>query len=177
MKTLKNILEASILDIEGSIQKGNDYDKYMKIIEKDWKKLLKTKRYAHSAGDQWCIKIKSPELARFFGECIEKEVYEKYKDYLSLVAIVFYTTDALPYNESYIRELTLQIRTDLTLFAQAKIPYCDDVERITSKADGNFITIKDACDSIIDVIQNSSLLKDINKVKETFNKNITYKRR
>ena len=72
MRDLKEILEGSLLDeIENTLQSGDDVIKKYKQAEKDWKKLLKSRRFAHSYGDQYIVKVISPELVEYFGRNLQ----------------------------------------------------------------------------------------------------------
>ena len=82
MITLKDIIrdtsistaltEASLLDeIEDTLNYGDDVIKKYKQAEKDWKKLLKSRRFAHTLGDMYIVKCISPELVEFFGRNLQ----------------------------------------------------------------------------------------------------------
>ena len=189
MKTLKEYIrdinisttlnEASLLDdIEDALATGDEHAKLFDKAEKDWKKLLKSRRFMHLVGDTWCIKLKSPELIEYLGH--GHPSYEKYKDIITQVMISFLLSDAIA-GHNYTRTCYIKLVSNSGyLIMRSDIEYCNDknpeFEELTKYSKDWSVTSKDGCNAILDVISRHKDLQDLNKVKKLFDKNISYER-
>lgn len=98
MKNLRDILEG-ILDIEGTLSKGDDMNKQYLKAEKAYDKLTKSKKFIQS-GAYYSVKIKSSELASFIAE--GNSAYEYFKDKYDIneVAIIVDVLSTREHNNS-----------------------------------------------------------------------------
>ena len=180
MKDLKTLLEASLLDeIEDTMNSGDDVIKKYKQAEKDWKKLLKNRRFAHSYGDQYIVKAISPELVEFFGKGLQS--YKRWEDHELYMYIAFNLSDALS-GHNYARTFQLQIRSKSGyLITSSDIEYCSEERNnkfaeLTRHCSDYSVPTKEGCNDILDVITSLKELQDLESAKELFIKNIVYER-
>jgi hypothetical protein len=191
MKTLKEIIrdiknisttlyEASLLDeIEDTLSAGDDVIKKYKQAEKDWKKLLKTRRFVHSYGDQYIVKCISPELVEFFGKGIPS--YERWKDRDLYMCIAFNLSDALS-GHNYARSFQLQIVSKSGyLITSSDIEYCSEERNnkfaeLTRHCSDYSVPTKEGCNDILDVITSLKELQDLESAKKLFINNLLYER-
>lgn len=178
--SLHSLLEASVLgDIEDTLASMDKYDAVIKKAERDWKKLLKSRRFMHLVGDTWCIKLKSPELIEYLGQ--GHPSYEKYKDIVTQVMISFFLSDAIA-GHNYPRTCYIKLVSNSGyLILRSDIEYCNDknpeFEELTKYSKEWSVDSKNGCNAILDVISRHKDLQDLNKVKEMFDKHITYERK
>lgn len=96
MKNLRDILEG-ILDIEGSLSKGDDLNKQFIKAEKAYNKLIVSKKFSQS-GAYYSIKVKSSELANFIADGNPAYEYFKDKHEINEVAIIVDVLSTHEYN-------------------------------------------------------------------------------
>ena len=179
--SLHSLLEGSLLgEIEDTLQSGDDVIKKYKQAEKDWKKLLKSRRFAHSYGDQYIVKCISPELVEFFGRNLQS--YKRWEDHgLYYMCIAFNLSDALS-GHNYPRTFQLQIRSkNGYLITSSDIEYCSEERNnkfaeLTRHCSDYSVPTKEGCNDILDVITSLKELQDLESAKELFIKNIVYER-
>lgn len=173
------LYEASLIgNIEDTLANGDKYVKLFDKAEKDWKKLLKSRRFMHLIGDTWCIKIKSPELIEYLGH--GNASYEKYKDITTQVMISFLLSDAIS-GHNYPRVCYIKLVSNSGyLIMKSDIEYCNDknpkFNELTKYSKDWSVDSINGCNAILDVISRHRDLQDLNKVKEIFDKNISYER-
>lgn len=176
MKNLKDILEG-ILDIDGSMVKGDDLNKQFIKAEKDYKKLLSTKKFIQN-GSYFSVRIKSPELARFIVE--GNPAYEYFKDKYTIDEVVI-MVDVLSTREYYDdRECYAQVninvnkgsRFPLTIVA-SHLTFCEPKDKAKGvlkgyeKAKGDEVAIK-----LFSLFKDK--YKTITDLRDAFHKNIKY---
>ena len=96
MKSLRNILEG-VLDIEGTMSKGDDLNKLYLKVERAYDKLTSSKKFMVT-GPHYSVRITSPELAHFIGEGIPAFEHFKDKHNINDVVIMFDTLSAREHN-------------------------------------------------------------------------------
>ena len=179
--SLHSLLEGSLLsEIEDTLQSGgDDVIKKYKQAEKDWKKLLKSRRFAHTLGDMYIVKCISPELVEFFGRNLQS--YKRWEDHgLYYMCIAFKLSDALG-GHDYPRTFQLQIRSkNGYLITSSGIEYCGEKNNkfaeLTRHCSDYSVPVKECCNDILDVITSLKELQDLESAKELFIKNIVYER-
>lgn len=165
-------LESLLGDIDDNLAKTDMYVDAYKEIEKDWKKFLKTRRFAHYVGDKWCIKLKSPELCKYF---ISGHDLEKYENDLSHIILAFNTSDYIfPSEHSY---FSINIFTNLNLIIGCRIQFSkEDVDKLSKYNTTESIKILDICKVLMDIFLSKKEFSRLIDAKKEFDKNIIYKR-
>ena len=132
MKNLKDILEG-ILDIEGSMTKGDDMNKQYLKAEKAYDKLISSNKFTVT-GPYYAIRITSRELAYFIGEGIPVFEYLKEMHNINEVVIMFDTLSAREHNADRpcYAQISLNIkrgsRFPLTV-AAAHLVFCEPADK------------------------------------------------
>lgn len=177
MRNLKDMIQESILDdVDITLTSMDKYVDRYRCIEKDWRKLCNTKKYYPYFSTKYIIKIKSPVLAEFLLENIPVSNLN-----VERVCIAFDIADACnePNYKSYYNDQKGNIMILIydnwhNLIAGGPITYCDD--RDLKKLNSNDKSIdqsskNEVTKTILDIISDSKLLKDLNYVKREFTKN------
>lgn len=167
MKNIIDVYESLLDDIEDTMQAGDEYEKMYEEAEKDWKKLLNTKRAKHLQNQFYKIQIKSPSLAKYL--CLRvKDIDISDLEY---VDVVFDISDALWSSVHYVK---INISSKYyTKVQSTKIKYDDG----KNSSDIWTLDTKDAVKIITQNVSTSKYLQDLDEVKDIFEKNITYKRK
>ena len=132
MKNLRDILEG-ILDIEGTMSKGDDINKQYLKAEKAYDKLTSSKKFMVT-GPYYAARITSRELAHFIGEGIPAFEHFKEKYNINEVVIMFDTLSAREHNADRpcYAQVSLNIkrgsRFPLTV-AAAHLVFCEPVDK------------------------------------------------
>ena len=169
MKTLKEIIESSILDeIEDTLKAGDEIEKEFEEAQKVWKlftKKQKVKKVAKIIGDTYKLHIESGPLAKYLCRGINGlDVSD-----LEFVDIVFDLDDALFSREHFI---TIGVASKYHIKVQSTSIKYDD-----GGNPSDILPVKDAINIIKNNIANSKYLQDLETVKSEFIKHVTYIRK
>ena len=132
MKNLRDILEG-ILDIEGTLSKGDDMNKQYLKAEKAYDKLMSSKKFTVT-GPYYAIRITSRELAHFIGEGVPVFEYLKEMHNINEVVIMFDTLSTREHNADRpcYAQVSLNIkrgsRFPLTV-AAAHLVFCEPADK------------------------------------------------
>ena len=159
MRTLKAFFEGILSDIDDTIATADKYVDILKQAEKDWYKLLYRTTAKKYWGDRWCVSIKSPELAAFFGT--GHSGYEKYKEWIDTVLIEFPVNDIFHNN----RSMSIILKSNKSnVVTQATILYSVENGAINHSS----VRIGEACKCILDEIKRSEQFNNLSKAKQLF---------
>lgn len=169
MKDLRDILiEASILDIDGTFEEGDNLEKEFGEAQKVWKlftKKQKVKKVAKIIADTYKLHIESGPLAKYLCRGINGlDVSD-----LEFIDIVFNIDDALFSSEHFI---TIDIASKYHIKVEARGIKYDD-----GGNPSDILPVKDAIKIIKNNIANSKYLQDLETVKSEFMKHVTYIRK
>lgn len=170
MKKLKDVLEASILDIDGTFKEGDNLKKEFEEAQKDWKKLINSKRTKEILrGQNYKLHIKSSSLAKYLCRNIPGVDLTN----LEFVDLHFKTDDVLWSNDHYI---AIQVSSEdyIEVKSAHKIKYDDGKDNSNTS---DVLSVKEAIKIIINNIAHSKYLQNIEDVREEFEKCIWFKRK
>lgn len=165
MKNIIDVYESLLDEIEDTMKAGDEYEKMYEEAKKDWKALLNTKRAKKITSDIYRLHIKSSSLAKYL--CMGMKDID-ISD-LEYVDIEFYIEDVLWSREHHIK---INVASEYYIKVQATNIKYDD-----GKNASDLLPVREAVKQIIKNISNSKYLQDLDIVKDTFDKNITYKRK
>lgn len=167
MKNLRDILEASILDIDGTFEEGDNLEKEFKEAQKAWElftKKQKVKRVAKIIADTYKLHIESAPLAKYLCRGINGlDVSD-----LEFVDIVFNLDDALFSREHFIK-IGVASKDHIKVTA-TEIQYDDGGNP------SDILPVKEAIKIIKNNIATSKYLQDLETVKSEFMKHVIYTR-
>ena len=169
MKDLKDILiEASLLDIDGTFEEGDNLEKEFEEAQKVWElftKKQKVKKTANIISSTYKLHIESGPLAKYLCRGIDRLNVSD----LEFIDIIFDLTDALFSTEHFIN---IYVASKQHIKVQAtQIKYDDGGNS------SDILPVKDAIKVIKNNIANSNYLQDLETVKSEFMKHITYIRK
>ena len=145
MKNLQEILEASLLDIEGTLEAGDDIVKEQKEAERDWKKLINSKRTKEIyRGKTYKLHIKSPSLAKYLCRNIKDTINW---DKLEFVDLFFEIEDTLWSTEHFI---SIQVASE----AHVEVKSAHRIQYDDGKNPSDILDVKDA----IKIITNNTFI-------------------
>lgn len=169
MKDLKDILiEASLLDIDGTFEEGNNLEKEFEEAQRVWElftKKQKVKKVAQVIAYTYKLHIESVPLAKYLCRGINGLDISN----LEFIDIVFDLDDALFSTEHFI---TIQVASKNHIKVQSTNIKYDD-----GGNSSDVLPVKDAIKVIKNNIANSKYLQDLETVKSEFIKHITYIRK
>lgn len=167
MKNLRDILEASILDIDRTFEEGDNFEKEFKEAEKVWNlftKKQKVRKVANLIGSKYKLHIASGPLAKYLCRGLKGlDVYD-----LEFIDIIFDLDDALFSTEHFI---TIQVASKNHIKVQSPSIKYDD-----GGNPSDILPVKEAIKVIKNNIANSKYLQDLETVKSEFMKHVTYTR-
>lgn len=169
MKTLKNILEGSLLDeIDDTLAAGDEIEKEFKEAEKVWNQFTKKQKVRKTAkliGSKYKLHIASGPLAKYLCRGIQGlDVSD-----LEYIDIIFDLDDALFSREHFI---TIDIASEYQVKVEARGIKYDD-----GGNPSDILPVKEAIKIIKNNIATSKYLQDLEMVKSEFMKHITYIRK
>ena len=162
------ISEASLLDIDGTFEEGDELEKEFAEAQKVWElftKKQKVKKTACIISSTYKLHIESGPLAKYLCRGINGlDVSD-----LEFIDIVFDLDDALFSREHFI---TISIASKYHIKVQSSHIKYDD-----GGNPSDILPVKDAIKLITKNIANSKYLQDLETVKSEFMKHITYVRK
>ena len=169
MKDLKEILiEASILDIDGTFEEGDNLEKEFKEAEKVWNqftKKQKVRKIANLIASKYKLHIASGPLAKYLCRGLKGlDVSD-----LEFIDIIFDLDDALFSTEHFI---TIDIASKYQVKVESRGIKYDD-----GGNPSDILPVKEAIKIIKSNIANSKYLQDLETVKSEFMKHVTYIRK
>ena len=168
MKDLKTLLEASLLDIDGTFEEGDNIEKEFKEAQNVWNqftKKQKVRKIAKIVGCKYKLHIASGPLARYLCRGINGlDVSD-----LEFIDIIFDLGDALFSTEHFI---TIDIASEYQVKVEARGIKYDD-----GGNPSDILPVKEAIKIIKNNIANSKYLQDLETVKSEFMKHVTYIRK
>lgn len=176
MKTLK---ESLLSDLDTTMSIGDDYDKMYKKAEKDYKKLL-AKTKGKSAGQFYCVPIKSPELAYILaGEHPTYQHYSQppYNYDIDGVTFIYNMNEAFDGNARRYIQVNVDTKSAnsrrVTTIVASHVEYCKADENI----DTGFDPIKGfGLQEGVKIISKAfgNKYRNIEQLKEAFVNNVKY---
>lgn len=167
MKDLQEILEASLLDIDGTFEEGDNLEKEFEEAQKAWElftKKQKVRKTAKLIGNKYKLHIASGPLARYLCRGINKLDISD----LEFIDIIFDLDDALFSTEHFI---TIDIASEYHVKVEARGIKYDD-----GGNPSDILPVKEAIKIIKNNITTSKYLQDLETVKSEFMKHVTYTR-
>lgn len=166
--SLHSLIEASILDIDGTFEEGDDIEKEFKEAQKVWElftKKQKVKKVAKIIGDTYKLHIESAPLAKYLCRGINGlDVSD-----LEFIDIVFDLDDALFSREHFI---SIGVASKYHIKVEARGIQYDD-----GGNSSDILPVKEAIKIIKNNIATSKYLQDLETVKSEFMKHVTYIRK
>ena len=165
MKDLQEILEASLLDIDGTFEDGDNLEKEFEEAQSVWElftKKQKVKKVAKIMNGTYKLHIESTTLAKYLCRGINGLDLSD----LEFVDIVFNLDDTLFSREHFIKiSVASKNRIKVTAIG---IKYDDGGNP------SDILSVKEAIKIIKNNIANSKYLQDLEIVKSEFMKNVIY---
>ena len=162
------ISEASLLDIDGTFEEGDNLEKEFEEAQKVWNQFTKKQKVRKTAkliGNKYKLHIASGPLAKYLCRGINGlDVSD-----LEFIDIVFDLDDALFSREHFI---SISVASKYHIKVQATHIKYDD-----GGNPSDILPVKEAIKIIKNNIANSKYLQDLETVKSEFMKHITYIRK
>lgn len=166
MKNIIDVYEASLLDIDGTIEDGDNIVKEQKEAERDWKKLINSKRTKEVLrGRVYKLHIKSPSLAKYL--C--RNIPDVDLTNLEFVDIHFKIDDALYSTEHYI---AIQVASE----SYIEVKSADKIQYDDGRNPSDILPVKEAIKIITNNIAHSKYLQNVEDVREEFEKYVWFKK-
>ena len=165
MKNIIDVYEASLLDIDGTFEEGDNLEKEFKEAQRVWElftKKQKVKKVAKIIGETYKLHIESAPLAKYLCRGINGLDISD----LEFIDIGFNIDDVLFSTEHYI---TIGVASKNHIKVHSAHIQYDDGENPS-----DILPVKDAIKIIKNNIANSKYLQDLETVKSEFMKHIIY---
>lgn len=166
--SLHSLIEASILDIDGTFEEGDNLEKEFKEAQRVWNQFTKKQKVRKTAkliGNKYKLHIASGPLAKYLCRGINGLDISD----LEYIDIIFDLDDALFSTEHFI---TIDIASEYHVKVEARGIKYDD-----GGNSSDILPVKEAIKIIKNNIATSKYLQDLEMVKSEFMKHVTYIRK